>query len=587
MDEERKLTRSDLATFLRRIAPFLRQQRGLYVWGGFFELLTLGTALLWPQLIRTIIDEGVQMQNMDRVNGLCMLMGIVLLLQAAGVYAKTYVLDVASQRATTQIRRWLLGRMIVQEPAFFDQQNTGDLLSRVNTDAGRMNYTLREVGPELLHFTLLGSVAIGLMFWTSWVLSVVVLMVGPLIWGGTVLLGRRLRNEASRVVDAQSRMNRVGLETLSSYRTIRLYNQEEGELERFRVSTDALDAVRRREAKAVSQRDALSGFFSEGAVLLAIWVGGSLILRGSITPGAVVTFILYAAMVMRSLRNLTRIGTEVLRAEGATQRIFGIGEREPELPVAGGRAPEKVEGSLALDGVSFAYESRPDATALHAIDLVIPRGEVLALVGASGSGKSTITALIARLYDPDSGTVRFDGRDLRELDPAWLREQVTLVPAEATLFARSVADNIRFGCRDASDHEVEEAARTANADGFIRELPEGYQTDVGERGQLLSSGQRQRIAIARAVLRGPRVLILDEATAALDGEGEAIVKESLRKLPGNRTLIIVSHRLSTVADVDRVVLVEGGRIVAMGTHDELLAGSVPYRKLVEEQLVTG
>jgi ATP-binding cassette subfamily B protein len=300
--------------------------------------------------------------------------------------------------------------------------------------------------------------------------------------------------------------------------------------------------------------------------------------------GALVTFILYATMVMRAIRNTSHAVVEVMRAQGATERIFDLSERISQMPAQDGVIPEAAVGHVQLENVHFTYPTRPDAAALHGIDLEIPRGEVMALVGSSGSGKSTIAKLIARLYDPDSGSVKLDGVDLRELDSEWLRRQVTLVPAEATLFACSLADNIRYGRRDASDKEVEEAARIAHAADFIEELPEAYETDVGDSGRLFSSGQRQRIAIARAILRDPKILILDEATAALDSAGEALVKDSLRKMADRPTVIMVSHRLSTILDADRVVLVRDGVIVGQGTHEELLESSEFYRDLLENQL---
>jgi ATP-binding cassette subfamily B protein len=282
---------------------------------------------------------------------------------------------------------------------------------------------------------------------------------------------------------------------------------------------------------------------------------------------------------------MSRFSADVMRAQGGTAFILRLSERPSAMPIEGGFEPTRVEGVMALEDVHFAYPTRPGEAALAGVDLVIQPGEIVALVGASGSGKSTIACLLARLYDPDQGRVTFDGADLRDLDPAWLREQVTLVPAEATLFARSIADNIRYGRPDASEGEVLEAARVSHAEEFVGRFADGYETASGDRGLRFSNGQRQRLAIARAVLRRPRVLILDEATAALDSEGEALVKEALRKLPDHPSLVIVAHRLSTVVDVDRVVLVRQGRVAACGTHDELLRGSDAYRDLVENQLV--
>jgi ATP-binding cassette subfamily B protein len=289
---------------------------------------------------------------------------------------------------------------------------------------------------------------------------------------------------------------------------------------------------------------------------------------------------------MRSSRNVANARAEILRAQGATQRIFELGERESRMPYVKGVTPQRVFGAVELEDVHFTYPTRPESAALYGIRLKIGPGEIVSLVGDSGCGKSTIAKLIARLYEPDRGRVLLDGTDLRELDTEWLRERVTLVPPEATLFSCSVADNIRYGRPDAGDLEVAAAAKIANADGFIGELSDGYATLVGDSGRLFSSGQRQRIAIARAVLRNPAVLILDEATAALDSKGEAIVKESLRQLPSKPTIIIVAHRLSTIIDTDRVIAIRKGVVIAEGKHEDLMTRSDFYRDFVREQLVS-
>ena len=585
MADERGFDSSRLKNFWRRLSPFFWQERRLYGIGVVFEVLTLGTTVIYPQLIRIIVDEGIQSGSMARVNTLVLWMSGVLVVQSLATYVRSYLLELAAQRVATSMRKWLFGNLIVQEMGFFDKQSTGELMARLDSDVAQLNFIMKQLGPELIHFSLMGTIAAGLMLHTAPLLSAVVLVVGPAIWIGSSVLGRFMRNQSVRVQHRNVKVIQAGLEALAGIQTVRVYHQERAALHRYADASDQLIEAAKGQAKATSLLQSFTNLFSEGAVVLAIWVGGLLIVGGNMTPGSLVTFILYAAMVMRSVRNVSYAAAEVMRAQGATERVFELGERASEMETSGGIVPEKAVGNIRVEDVHFSYPTRPDSAALHGISLEVPRGEILALVGASGSGKSTLAKLMARLYDPDRGRVLMDGHDLREIDTEWFREQVTLVPAEATLFACSVSENIRYGRMDASEEEVREAARAAHAPEFIEELPDGYETDVGDSGRLFSSGQRQRIAIARAVLRRPKILILDEATAALDSEGESLVKESLRKLPGHPTIVIVSHRLSTILDADRVVLIRSGQIAAMGTHDDLLESSEVYRDLVETQLV--
>jgi ATP-binding cassette subfamily B protein len=303
------------------------------------------------------------------------------------------------------------------------------------------------------------------------------------------------------------------------------------------------------------------------------------------TTGAMLSFILYALLVARGLRNSTRFGAEALRAIGATEWAFAIVEQNPRIPLEGGERPTEFDGSIAFEGVRFRYPARPDVEAVKGIDLQIAPGEVVAIVGKSGSGKSTLLNLLLRFYDPDEGRVLAGGRDLRRLDPSWLRAQIATVMQEPALFSRAVGDNIRYAMPDADDDAVQAAAAWASADEFISRLPGGFNATVGDRGVQLSGGQRQRLAIARALLRRPRILILDEATSALDAELESIVQAALRKIEYRPTTLVIAHRLSTVAHVDRVVVLDGGRVVESGTHDELIRTSTFYRQLVQTQLV--
>jgi ATP-binding cassette subfamily B protein len=585
MDANEKPNPAELKVFWRRLGPFMRAERMRYAIGSSFEILTLGTTLAFPQLIRIIVDQGIKAGEMDRINQLVLFMAAILLVGAFASFIRTYLFELAALRASVAIQQWVFGRLIIQEIGFFDKENAGEISGRIGNDVSRLTFALANVVPEAIHFSLMGLVAGGLMLYSSPTLSLIVALVAPLIWAGTNYAGKILRRLSAVYQTEFASINVVGLEALSTIQTVRVYRQEEAELARYRHFALRMIAAARHQARAHGMLRSFTDLVSEGAVVLAIWVGGTLIVGGSLTEGSLISFILYAAMVMRSFRNASQIVSGMMTAQGASERIFELGEREPLIANEGGEIPDADTGHIRFENVSFVYPTRPDAAALRGVDLEIPRGEVLAIVGASGSGKSTIAKLIARLYDPDQGRILLDGMDLREIDPEYLRGEITLVPAEAALFARSVADNIRFGRPEAPDEDVKNAMQIANAEGFIGELPDQLETDAGDRGQLFSSGQRQRIGIARAVVRRPKILILDEATAAIDAEGEAEIKDALRKISYRPTIIIVSHRLSTIVDADRVVLVKDGVVHAMGTHDELLKSSVEYRALVDTQLI--
>ncbi|MFP6640441.1 MAG: ABC transporter ATP-binding protein, partial [Myxococcota bacterium] len=430
-------------------------------------------------------------------------------------------------------------------------------------------------------------IAGGLMIYTSPTLSGVVLVVGPVLWLGSSILGRTIRRGAGKIQTERGKLQVRISETLKGILTVRVYHREEQAIEEVGESSDTVIGSSLRNIKARALLEGYTNLFSEGAVVLAIWVGAILIVGGSLTPGALVTFILYAGLLTRGASTLSHSGASLMQAQGATNRIFEIGERETRMsPFAPGEIPDTCRGSVEIKNLHFSYPTRPDVAAVNGVSLETRPGEEIALVGASGCGKSTIAKLIARLYDPDAGQVLLDGHDVRSLDSEWLREKITLVPPDPVMFTGSVAENIRFGRPEASDEEMRSAARTAHASEFIEALPEGYESYVGPDGRLLSSGQRQRIALARAVLRGAQVLILDESTAALDTQTEAIVKESLRKLPNQPTLILISHRLSTIIDARRVIVLDRGVVVAEGSHQDLMKTSHFYQELVKDQLVS-
>jgi ABC-type multidrug transport system fused ATPase/permease subunit len=424
-----------------------------------------------------------------------------------------------------------------------------------------------------------------LLFYTSARLAVL-MSVGLLpIAFGSWWLGKRVKSTAADVQAAHADAGAAATEVLAGVRTVRAFVQEPSERARFGRQLGHAFEFAKRKVTARATLGGVSVLAGEFAAVLAIWVGGSLIVQGRMTTGSMLSFILYALLVARGLRNSMRFGGEALRAVGASEWAFALVEQVPRIPLEGGERPQTFDGSIAFEDVRFRYPSRPDVDALNGIDLRIAPGEVVAIVGKSGSGKSTLLSLLLRFYDPNEGRVLVGGYDARSLDPSWLRAQIATVMQEPTLFSRTIGENIRYAMPDADALAVQSAAEWASADEFINRLPGGLDSTVGDRGVQLSGGQRQRIAIARALLRRPKILILDEATSALDAGLESVVQSALRKIEYRPTTLIIAHRLSTVAHVDRVVVLDTGRIVDMGTHDELIRSSTFYRRLVQTQLV--
>jgi ATP-binding cassette subfamily B protein len=397
--------------------------------------------------------------------------------------------------------------------------------------------------------------------------------------------GRRVRGLSKQVQDALAASNEVAEESLSGIRTVRSFAAEKSEVERYRRAVeDAFTLTRKRIGQSATFMGAAS-FGGYAAAAVVLWYGGRLVLDGVLTVGGLTSFLIYSLLVAFSLGAIADLWAEFMRASGAAERVFELLDRKPEIPATGGEQPAVVQGRVEFRDVHFAYPSRPDVPVLQGINLTLEPGEVVAIVGPSGAGKSTLAALLARLYDPQVGALALDGRDLKALDPEWLRQRIGTVAQEPLLFSSSVADNIRYGRVGATMEEVQAAARAANAHDFISRFPEGYDTLVGERGVQLSGGQKQRVAIARAVLKDPRLLVLDEATSALDAESEHLVKDALERLMKGRTTLIIAHRLSTVVGADRVLVLEGGQVVQSGSHAALMGQEGLYRRLVERQFV--
>jgi ATP-binding cassette subfamily B protein len=398
-------------------------------------------------------------------------------------------------------------------------------------------------------------------------------------------VGRVISKLSRKAQDALAKASEVAEESIAGIRTVRSFSREVSETKRYSAAVWHSFAVARRRVKVVAAFVAGLTFASYGAVAVVLWFGGRQVIEDSMTVGELTSFILYTLIVAVSLSALGGLWSDFMRARGASERVFELIDRQPGIPGNTGQHLPHVLGRIEFQGVSFSYPSREDVQVLESIDLDLEPGQVLALVGPSGAGKSTIASLIPRLYDVSGGKILLDGVDIRSLNANWLRTQIGVVAQEPMLFSTTIAENIRYGREGADDTEIEAASRAANAHDFISQLPEGYKTEVGERGIQLSGGQKQRVAIARALLKDPPILILDEATSALDAESEFLVREALHRLMRDRTSLVIAHRLSTVKDAHRVVVVDGGRIEQSGSHAELMEKDGTYRRLVHHQFV--
>ncbi len=575
-----------MASQIQRVGRLVWAERQPYLCGVIFVLFSTLTALVYPYVVRLILDDAIGAGHIQKLNQLSLMMVGILLVEAAATCGRDYCFGMGAERVGRLLRQQVFDALLRQDIRFFDSRDTGEITTRLWTDVPPLETALGEELAETLKNAVIVVGGMALLFYTSPWLTLLMLLGLPPIAFASSLLGRRVKSMAADVQTAHGEAGAAATEVLAGVRTVRAFAQESAERSRFaRQLSRALEAARRK-VKARAALGGVSVLAGEFAALLAIWVGGRLIVQGRMTTGAMLSFILYALLVARGLRNGTRFGAEALRAIGATEWAFALIEQTPRIPLEGGAAPESFDASITFDRTRFRYPTRPDVEALKGIDLHVAAGEVVAIVGKSGSGKSTLLNLLLRFYDPDEGRVLVGGHDVRTLDPSWLRGKIATVMQEPTLFSRAIGENIRYAAPGAQADEVRAAAEWASADEFIARVPGGFDAMVGDRGVQLSGGQRQRLAIARALLRRPRILVLDEATSALDAELESVVQGALRKIEYQPTTLVIAHRLSTVARVDRVVVLDGGRIVEAGTHDELLRTSSFYRQLVQTQLVT-
>ncbi len=572
-------------TPLGALKPFLAPYRWTILLAGAALVVAAGATLVLPAAVRGVIDHGFSQEDAANIRRYFLALIAVVGILGAASATRFYLVSWIGERIVADVRAKVFSHVLSLSPRFFETTRTGEVLSRLTADTTLVQTVIGSSASFALRNLVMAVGSLVMMGITSPKLTALCLIGVPLVVGLILLFGRRVRKLSREAQDLIAETTAYAGEAINAVQTVQAFTHEDTDRASFSAAVEASfgAAIRRTKMRAVMT--ALVIFMVGTGIVVVLWIGASDVLAGRMTGGTLSQFILYAVFLATGMGAVSETWGDVQRASGATERLMEIITTEPEVkaPAAPLLLPKPVRGSIAFEGVSFRYPSRPEHAALTSVGFSIAPGEAVALVGPSGAGKSTVFQLLLRFFDPQEGCIRFDGVDIAQVEPSELRRYIALVAQDPAIFSGTIAENIRYGRPGASDVEVRDAAIAAAADEFIRDLPDGYESRLGERGVTLSGGQRQRLAIARAILRDAPLLLLDEATSALDAENERLVQQGLANLMHGRTTIVIAHRLATIQRLKRIVVMEQGHIIAEGSHAELVSRGGLYARLASLQ----
>lgn len=574
---------------LRRLFPYMLPYRRLVV-GAVISLFAAAlTTLTLPIAVRRMIDFGFSDSDSALIANYFSMLAVLAGILALASAARYYFVITLGERVVSDIRRDVFAHVTRLSPGFFDTVQSGEIVSRLTADTTQIKSAVGATASVALRNLIMGLGALAMMVVTSPKLSGLVIAAIPIVVLPLVAFGRSVRRKSRFAQDTLADATAYASEQIGAVRTLQAFTNERLVTERFSAAVETAFSAARASVFARSFLTFFAIFTIFTSVVAVLWIGSYDVLSGAISPGTLGQFLFYAVLAAGALGALSEVWGELSQAAGAAERLTELLAEEPTVtaPLSPLSMPEPARGAIEFRDVCFAYPVRPGQSALHGLSFSIAPGETVAIVGASGAGKSTVFSLLMRFYDPQSGAVLIDGVDISDADPGAVRSRIAIVPQDVTIFAASAADNIAFGQPGASRAAIEAAARDAHADTFISKLEDGYETALGERGVTLSGGQRQRVAIARAILRDAPILLLDEATSALDAESETLVQTALERLMEGRTTIVVAHRLATVLKADRILVMDQGRIVEEGTHQSLVARGGTYARLARLQFDHG
>ena len=569
----------------KRLLGYMRPYLKILVVAIFCIIMAGAANLYLPWIIKDMIDDVLAAKDMAMLNFIVISIIVVFLLRGFFYYWQSYLVSYIGQSVVIDVREEIFRKFQRMPLSYFDRHQTGETMSYLTNDVNALQAALVDKLVEMVTEStiLIGSIAA--MIYIDWKLTLLTLVVVPMVGQAMKVFGRKLKSNGNLIQERLADLNSILQESISSIRVVKSFVRADYEIERFQTENRLNFDAFMKNAQLTSLLTPTVEFLAALAVTLIVWFGGYQVVSEYMTAGSLVAFLAYAVNLANPVKRLARVYGTIQQALAAADRVFTLLDLpEPIRDKADAKVLPETNGHVSVEHVSFGYKE--GQLALDDVSFEVKPGQMIAFVGPSGAGKSTIANLLPRFYDIDSGSIKIDGIDIRDVTISSLREQIGIVPQETVLFSTTVRENIRYGRLHATDEEVEAAAKAANADVFIRELPEGYDTKIGERGLNLSGGQRQRMAIARAILKNPRILILDEATSALDTESEKIVQAALDDLMVGRTSFVIAHRLSTIFGADQIYVVENGKIKEHGTHEELLALGGLYSNLYNIQFGT-